>query len=170
MSQDRIPVVSIVGHHDSGKTTLIANLLPVLVARGLRVGTVKHAPHLAALDASRSDSARHFEAGASRVLLLGEDTSALFWAHDDSPLSADIDRLFAGCDLVLIEGGKTHPYPRIEVFRRGRELTREPLAGQIDVACVITDERVALPDGLAVIPPRDLERIADLVEQLAFEI
>lgn len=164
-----IPVVVIVGHHDSGKTSLIADLLPVLVARGMRVGTVKHAPHLANLDAPRSDSARHFEAGAYRVLLRGASTSALFWVHDNAPLSAEIDRLFADCDLVLIEGGKASSYPGIEVFRRGQELTREPLAGEIDVAGVITDERVALPDGLPVFPSRDLERIADFVEQLAFE-
>ena len=164
-----IPVVVIVGHHDSGKTSVIANLLPVLVARGLHVGTVKNAPHLANLDAPRSDSARHFEAGASRVLLRGANTSALFWTHDDAPLSAEIDRLFTGCDLVLVEGGKASAYPRVEVFHRGQELTREPLAGEIDVAGVITDERVTLPDGLPVFPPRALERIADFVEQLAFE-
>jgi molybdopterin-guanine dinucleotide biosynthesis protein B len=163
-----IPVVAIVGHHDSGKTSLIADLLPVLVARGLHVGTVKNAPHLANLDAPRSDSARHFEAGASRVLLRGASASALFWTHADATLSADIDRLFNGCDLVLVEGGKTGAHPGIEVFRRGQELAREPLAGEIDVAGVITDEHVALPDGLPVFSPRDLERIADFVEQLAF--
>ncbi|MGB2982997.1 MAG: molybdopterin-guanine dinucleotide biosynthesis protein B [Candidatus Bipolaricaulia bacterium] len=164
-----IPAVSLIGHHDSGKTQLIADLLPILVARGLRVATVKNSPHIANLDTPGSDSARHFAAGASRVLLRGEGVSALFWPHGDASLVDEIDRLFTDVDLVLVEGGKLSPYPKIEIFRRGSDLNREPLAGEIDVAAVITDDRVALPDRLDVFATRELEKIADFVEALAFD-
>jgi len=164
-----IPAVSIIGHHDSGKTGLISSVLPVLVARGLHVGTVKHAPHLDRTDTRNSDSARHLEAGATRVLLRGRRSSALFWKHDEAPLDLEVTRLLSDCDLVLVEGGKRSPFPKIEAFRRGSDLTREPLAGEIDVAAVVTDERVALPDGIEVYSFRDVEAIADLVERLAFE-
>ncbi|MFC2078302.1 molybdopterin-guanine dinucleotide biosynthesis protein B [Candidatus Bipolaricaulota bacterium] len=163
-----IPAVAIIGRHDSGKTLLIADLIPALVSRGLHVGTVKHSPHLDDLDAPGSDSGRHFAAGAKHVLLRGAHTSAFFWRHDPGPLSAEIDRLFPDCDLVLVEGGKGVPYPKIEVFRLGNDLTEEPLAGEIDVACVVTDDRIALPDGVAVLPTHDLDAIADRVEALAF--
>jgi len=162
-----IPIVSIVGHHDSGKTRLITQLIPILVARGLRVGTVKHAPHLERIDVPGSDSAVHLKSGATRVLLRAEETSALFWPHHEK-LATDIDRLFAGCDLVLVEGDKRGPFPKIEVFRRGLEVAREPLAGEVDVAGVVTEERVALPDGVEVFSPHEGERIADFIETMAF--
>lgn len=164
-----IPTVSIIGRHDSGKTRLIVRLIPALTARGLHVGTVKHAPHLEELDATGSDSAAHFDAGARRVLLRGARTSGLFWSHDPEPLSLEIDRLFTGCDLVLVEGGKSDPYPKIEVFRKGTDLAEGPLAGEIDVLAVVTDDRVALPDDVEILPTRDLERIADLIEAAAFD-
>ena len=162
-----IPVVSIIGHHDSGKTRLIAQLIPILVARGLLVGTVKHAPHLEKIDAPGSDSALHFKSGATRVLLRTQGTSALFWSHHEE-LATEIDPLFASCDLVLVEGYKRGPYPKIEVFRRGTEIARQPLAGEIDVAGVVTEDRVALPDGVEVFSPYEGERIADFIETVAF--
>jgi molybdopterin-guanine dinucleotide biosynthesis protein B len=164
-----IPAVSIIGRHDSGKTRLITRLLPVLAARGLHVGTAKHAPRLEDLETPGSDSAAHFGAGARRVLLRGASASAVFWAHDPGPLSAEIDRLFPDCDLVLVEGGKSESYPKIEVFRRGGDLAEGPLASEIGVLAVVTDDRVALPDGVELFATRDIEGIADLIEALAFD-
>lgn len=163
-----IPSVSIVGHHDSGKTRLIARIIPILTSRGFRVGTVKLSPHLAHTDVPGTDSALHFKAGADRVLLRSETASALFWNHGVDGLSSEIDRLFVGCDIVLVEGGKRGPYPKIEVFRRAGDLRREPLAGEIDVDAVVTDERVAISDGIDTFTSRELDEIADLVELLAF--
>ena len=161
-----IPVVSFIGHQDSGKTRLLVEIIPLLVERGYRVGTVKHAPHLDLVDRSGSDSAQHLAAGASRVLLRGDRASSLTWVHGDDDLFADLERLFAGCDVVLVEGFKHGPWPKIEVFRRGRDLRREPLAGEIDVVAVVTSEHVAVPDGVSVLAPRDLEAILGLVEEL----
>jgi len=162
------PIVSIIGHHNSGKTRLITRVLPVLTARGLRVATAKHSPHLETIDAPGADSAQHLAAGADRVLLRGERSSALFWRHGASSLTLEVERLLGDADLVLVEGGKSLSFPKIEVFRRGSELTREPLAGEIDVAAVVTDERVPLPDEIYVFSTRDLGEISDLIEVLAF--
>jgi len=161
-----IPVVSFIGHHDSGKTRLLVEIIPLLVERGYRVGAVKHAPHLAEVDRPDSDSEQHLAAGATRVLLRGERTSSLTWQHGNEDLPAELERLFAGCDLILVEGLKRGPWPKIEVFRRGRDVRREPLAGEIDVVAVVTDEHVALPDGVRTLSPRDREAIVQLVEEL----
>ena len=163
-----LAAVSIIGHHNSGKTRLIAQLIPILVDRGYRVGTAKHAPHLEEIDPSDSDSAVHRSAGAERVLLLGETTAALVWELDDTEgLEEMLERLFSDCDIVLVEGAKHGPLPKIEVYRhhRGRGIVHEPLAGEIDVECVVTDDAPALPDGVRVLSPRSPFEIAEFIEE-----
>jgi molybdopterin-guanine dinucleotide biosynthesis protein MobB len=160
-----IPAVSFIGHHNSGKTRLLSRLIPYLVDRGFRVGAVKHSPHLNASGEPETDSEALGAAGAEPVLLLGESTAVFTWERTPEEGTQDlIDRLFPDCDFVLVEGMKRGPLPKIEVFRRGREVAREPLAGRIAVIAVITDDRIATPDGTVVLSPRDLPRIADLLE------
>ncbi len=159
--------ISIIGHKKTGKTRLIEELIPIFQARGYRVGTVKHAPHTAVLSPEHADSARHRLAGADRTLLIGEDGAALFF-DPAGEIEGAIEQAFVGFDLVLIEGMKTGPFPKIEVFRPARELRTEPLAGGIDVIGVITDARVALPDGVKILSPRDPEEIADFIEEMVF--
>ncbi len=160
-----IPAVAFIGHHESGKTRVVVAVIRRLVELGYRVGTVKHSPDLPEIDVPGTDSARHREAGAARTLLRGETTSALFFEPGETDdLVRDLDALFAGCDVVLIEGYKHGPWPKIEVFRRGRDLRREPLAGEIDVLAVVTDEHVALPDGVRRFGSREIERLTDFVE------
>jgi len=164
-----IPAVSFIGHHNTGKTRLLAQLIPHLSGRGFRVGAVKHAPHLAAPSNAGTDSGALAAAGAEPVLLLRETDAALTWRlAADEGIEALIARLFHGCDLVLVEGFKRGPLPKLEVFRRSRETAHDPLAGEIDVIAVITDDRIAAPDGTIVLSPRDLPAIADLIESILF--
>jgi len=166
-----IPAIAFIGHHESGKTRVVVEVTKRLVERGYVVGTVKHAPDLAEVDVPGTDSALHLDAGAARVLLQGETTSALYFPHGDSDgLARDLDKLFDGCDLVLVEGTKHGPWPKIEVFRRGRDLRREPLAGDIDVLAVVTDEHVALPDEVRRFGSHDYDRIADFVETVTADL
>jgi len=157
-------VVSFIGHHNSGKTTLLAQVITILLERGYRVGAVKHAPHLDDMDSRDSDSGQLREAGAEQTLLVSDDTCALFWDTDpEEPIEELIEHLFADYDLVLVEGYKHGPFPKIEVYRR-LDTRADPLAGEVDVVAVVTKEKVALPDGVKVLSPRRPDEIADFIE------
>ena len=158
-------VVSFIGHHNSGKTTLITQVITILLERGYRVGAVKHASHLDDMDFPDTDSAALRDAGAEQTLLISDDTCALFWDTDpDEPIEELIERLFADYDLVLVEGYKHGPFPKIEVYRR-LDTRADPLAGEVDVIAVVTKEKVALPDGVKVLSPRRPDEVADFIEE-----
>jgi molybdopterin-guanine dinucleotide biosynthesis protein B len=111
-------VLGIVGWSGSGKTTLLTAMLPVLRTAGLRVSTVKHTHHNFDMDRPGKDSFRHREAGAHEVLV----TSGTRWAllHEVEGPEPDLSMLLRKLDpvdLVLVEGYKTHPFPKLEVHR-----------------------------------------------------
>ncbi len=114
-------IIGIAGYSGSGKTTLIEKVIPLLVEEGLRVSLVKHAHHEFDVDQPGKDSYRHRHAGASEVLL----SSSKRWVmmHElrgaAEPSLHDQLKLFKPCDLVIVEGYKTEPIPKIEVRRRG---------------------------------------------------
>jgi molybdopterin-guanine dinucleotide biosynthesis protein MobB len=117
---DRRPaVVAFVGGHNSGKTTVIVELVPLLKARGLRVGTLKHTTKDAPDDVAGKDSQRHAAAGAEvgAFVTPGRTTARRF--GEEEVLEEVLRREFAECDLVLVEGYKSLPIPKIEVVRTG---------------------------------------------------
>lgn len=150
--------VAFIGHKGSGKTELILRLIPVLRARGYRVGTAKHVGPEVEPDAPGKDTFRHREAGAERVLLYSQSRGALVWDHPGTPVEEYVSQYLADLDLVILEGFKGSSFPKIEVYRTG-----EPLAGRIPVLAVVTDRRARIPDGIPILPP-DPELIADFLE------
>ena len=107
------------GWSGSGKTTLIEKLMPLFVTRGLRVSLIKHAHHTFDVDQPGKDSYRHREAGAMEVLV----TSARRWVlmHElrgaPEPSFEEQIRHFSPCDLLIVEGFKLAPIPKLEVWR-----------------------------------------------------
>jgi molybdopterin-guanine dinucleotide biosynthesis protein B len=115
-----VKVFGFAGYSGSGKTTLIENIIPVLVSQGIRVSLIKHAHHAFDVDQPGKDSYRHRQAGASEVML----TSAKRWIlmHEilDQPepeLPEQLRRM-SPCDIVLIEGFKKQPIPKLEIHRK----------------------------------------------------
>jgi molybdopterin-guanine dinucleotide biosynthesis protein B len=109
------------GWSGSGKTTLIERLVPILVARGSIVSLIKHAHHSFDVDQPGKDSWRHRQAGCSEVLITSATRYAL--VHElrgqrELTLAEAIAQV-SPCDLVLIEGFKRAPIPKLEVWREG---------------------------------------------------
>ena len=161
----RPAAIALVGGHNAGKTTVLVDLVPRLQARGLVVGALKHTTKDAEDDVAGKDSHRHAQAGASvgAFVTPARTTSRRFGGEE--PIAALLAREFAGCDIVLIEGYKSLPIPRIEVTRReaSRPAVESPAARVSDGSAAGSDPGARVPEfGFA-----DGERLADFVVALA---
>ena len=138
----------VTGAKDSGKTGLMERLVAEITGRGFTVSTVKHAHHDTDIDQPGRDSHRHRTAGASEVLLATPNRWALMHELRGAPeLSLDdlLPRL-SPVDLVLVEGYKGAPHPKIEAHRAatGRPLL-SPENGSIRAVASDSDVATALP-------------------------
>jgi molybdopterin-guanine dinucleotide biosynthesis protein B len=118
-------VISVVGKKNAGKTTLVVALVQEYVRRGRRVGTLKHGHHPALVDQEGKDTWRHFhEGGALRTLIEAPNQRVLFEKPEEAadPVAL-IRRYFRGLDIVVVEGFKQAPLPKIEVHRRAAHAT-----------------------------------------------
>lgn len=155
-------VFGIAGRSGSGKTTLLEKLIPALKGRGLKVSIIKHAHHAFDIDRPGKDSYRHREAGAEEVLLACNSRWALMHEvrGDQEPdLETLLSRL-APCDLVLVEGFKQEPVPKLEVHRPA--LGQPPLYPErSDILAVASDTPLDTP--LTQLPLNDPEAIATYI-------
>jgi molybdopterin-guanine dinucleotide biosynthesis protein B len=157
-------VIGIAGYSGSGKTTLIEKLIPVLVREGIRVSLIKHAHHEFDVDQPGKDSYRHRHAGCAEVLIGSSKRWALM--HElrgvAEPSLQDQLKHFSPCDLVIVEGYKNQPIPKIEVHRRAGHT---PLLFPEDpqVVAVATDER--LDTQLPQLDVDDAEDVARFILQ-----
>jgi molybdopterin-guanine dinucleotide biosynthesis adapter protein len=156
-------IFGLAGWSGSGKTTLMTALLPQLRARGVSVSTLKHAHHDFDIDRPGKDSWRHREAGACEVMIASRRRWALM--HElrqgpEPPLEELIARM-RPVDLILVEGFKRHPHPKIEVSRAA--LGRPPLyPDDPHIVALASDERPArLP--LPWLPLADATAVARFI-------
>jgi molybdopterin-guanine dinucleotide biosynthesis protein B len=138
----------VIGRKNSGKTTLVVALCAELTRRGRRVATIKHGHHAFESDEPGRDSWRHFnEGGAMAAIMCGTGKVALTLRIDGEPDPVSlIDQFYTGrgYHLVLIEGWKHGPLPKVEVFRAA--VHAEPVSAEGTVA-VVTDEPSRWADG-----------------------
>lgn len=158
------PIIGIAGWKKSGKTTLAVRLIEELTRRGHKVASVKHAHHAFQIDDAETDSARHRRAGAGEVAVV----SAKRWAmvHElegtGEPDFADVISWLSPCDIVIVEGYKSAPIPKIEA-RRLNSQTRQPLAGDDPHVIAIAADHEVDGKGLPVFLLDDIAAIADLI-------
>src|SRR5215472_16060813 len=143
----------------SGKTTLLAALIPELIARGLSVSTIKHAHHEFDVDRPGKDSWRHRQAGATEVMVASVRRWALMHELRDMPEPplGELVAKMSPVDLLLVEGFKRQPHPKLEVHRPS---LGKPLIypGDPHVVAIATDEPFAAP--LPLLPLGDAGAIA----------
>jgi molybdopterin-guanine dinucleotide biosynthesis adapter protein len=155
-------VFGLAGWSGSGKTTLLTGLIPELIGRGMTVSTIKHAHHEFDIDKPGKDSWLHRQAGASEVLIASSRRFALMHELREAP-ELSLDELvarMAPVDLLLVEGFKAHPHPKLEVHRPS---VGKPFLYPDDphIVAVASDEAITVP--LPVLPLADVARIADFI-------
>ncbi len=157
-----IPIVSIVGKSNSGKTTMIEKLVPELLRRGYRVATIKHDVHGFEVDREGKDSWRHKQAGAHTVIISSPRKLALIRDMDhDAELAELRDRFVQEVDLILSEGFKRNNQPKIEVFRK--EMNQELLCTPEDNLLAIASNQ-PITIGVPCFALDDAKGIVDLIE------
>ncbi|MGA8550052.1 MAG: molybdopterin-guanine dinucleotide biosynthesis protein B [Stellaceae bacterium] len=142
-------IFGLAGWSGSGKTTLMTALIPEFIARGITVSTIKHAHHAFDVDQPGKDSWRHREAGASEVMVVSERRWALMHElrGDPEPGLDELAARITPVDLLLVEGFKHHPHPKLEIYRAA--LGKPPLHPDdpfvVAVACDQELPGLALP-------------------------
>lgn len=158
-----IPIVSIVGKSNSGKTTLLEKLVRELVRRGYRIATIKHDVHGFQIDREGKDSWRHKQAGARMTIISSPKQIALIEdVQKDHEITELRDRYIRGVDLILTEGYKGNPHPKIEVHRH--ELNRELLCRPEDNLLALASNK-PLDIGVPCYDLNDAQGLVDLIEE-----
>jgi molybdopterin-guanine dinucleotide biosynthesis protein B len=160
-------IIGLAGWSGSGKTTLVTKVIPRLNARGLRVSTLKHAHHGFDLDQPGKDSFMHRAAGATEVIVSSARRFAILHELREEPEwnLADLLAKLSPVDLVLIEGFKREPFPKLEVHRKANG---KPLIHPDDPHIVAIASDAPLPAAaVPVIGLDDIERIADVLIESA---
>ena len=156
-------VIGLSGWSGAGKTTLLSRVIPLLVARGLTVSTVKHAHHGFDVDIPGKDSHTHRMVGAREVFV----SSGARWAHvhelrgEEEPDLEEILKRLTPVDMVIVEGFKRHRHPKLEVYRAA---LGKPLLHPDDNWIVALASDGPVPDArVPVLPLGDSEKIADVL-------
>ena len=158
-----IPIISIVGKSDSGKTTFIEKLVPELVRRGYRIATVKHDVHGFEVDREGKDSWRHKQAGAHTTIISSPAKVALIRdVEKDFTLDELRQKLIQDVDLILSEGYKKDVQPKIEIFRT--EKHKELLCTKEDnLVAIVSDKEFDV--GVSCFFLDDIKGVADFIEK-----
>ena len=152
------PILAFSGPSGAGKTRLLARLLRALARRGLAVAAIKHTGHAHPFDQAGKDTDVLRRAGAVAAAIEGPEGMALFGPPAGGPRA--LADMLPPVDLVVAEGFKAEPLPRIEVHRRG--VSREFLCGRDRrVVAIVTDEPA--PRRIPAFAPDDVEPLADFV-------
>lgn len=162
-----IPIIGIAGWKKSGKTTLTVRLVEEFTRRGLKVATVKHAHHAFQIDDGGTDSARHRRAGARQVAVVSAERWAIVTELDGAP-EPNFEEVIAAlepADLVIVEGYKSAPIPKIEA-RRLASFTQRPLAEEDPNVIAIAADHEVDGHGLPVYSLDDIAGMADLVARV----
>ena len=174
------PALAFVGRHNSGKTTLVVQVIAALVAQGIDVGSIKHHGHAGFdIDVPGKDSWRHRDAGANEVAICSPDRFALMRELEEPLEAAQIVNMMRPHDVVIVEGYRHSGLPTIEVMRAANE--RDAAAAEAFLAAVQAGDPFSfdagalgrdadrMPDGLTVGVASDIPAVLDAARMAGME-
>jgi molybdopterin-guanine dinucleotide biosynthesis protein B len=163
-------IIGLAGWSGAGKTTLLSRLIPHLIGQGLRVSTIKHAHHEFDVDTPGKDSYVHRQAGATEVLVASSTRFALMHELRGAP-EPELPALLARMqrvDLLIVEGFKRSPHPKLEVHRAAN--AKPPLWPTLPGIVAVASDTM-LPDcQLPSAHLDDIAAIAALVRTVAVDV
>jgi molybdopterin-guanine dinucleotide biosynthesis adapter protein len=156
-------VFGIAGRSGSGKTTLLIKLIPCLAARGITISTIKQANSGFDVDKPGKDSYEHRAAGAREVMVASASRWALMHEYRDRPefTMEELMARMSPVDLLLVEGFRAWPHPRLEVWREA--VGKPPLFPDDPLVVALAGDRPAAGTNLPFYALDDVEAIGRLV-------
>ena len=167
------PIIGLSAYSGSGKTTLLSKLIPILKRKGIRVAVIKHAHHSFDIDHPKKDSYKIRKAGAQQILITSQKRWAKVFEHENEENELTLEEALqnistATIDLIIVEGFKAAPIPKIEVHRPS---IGKPLIASKDqhVIAIATDKPENIDSALPLLDLNQAEMIADYIEQFISE-
>ena len=166
MQHALVPLLGFVAASGTGKTTLLEHIIPILKQQGVRVGLIKHSHHNFQIDQPGKDSFRLRTAGASPVMLVSTHRRAIITeiVPTQEPRLDEELKLFdqSQVDLVLVEGFKAEPFPKVELHRPS---LKQPLLYPTDpdIIAIASDELLELPEHLPNLDINQPQMIVDFI-------
>ncbi|RJX41720.1 molybdopterin-guanine dinucleotide biosynthesis protein B [Paenibacillus pinisoli] len=172
LHQQHAFIIQLVGYKNTGKTTSVCRLTERYKGLGLRVGTIKHDAHDFQIDTPGTDTWKHQAAGADITAITSASRTAIL-KQSKSELDALIAAIAQDVDIILIEGFKTAPYPKLVFAREADQLrllesVSQPIAlvGWPEALAAFSAEEYRLEPTLPVIPIDDEEALFALLESI----
>ena len=164
MKNAKVPILGFAAFSGTGKTTLLTQLIPLLQARNLRVGLIKHSHHNFEIDHPGKDSYRLRKAGASPIMMVSRYRRAVITEYPEAIEPHLFDQLAyfdqSRVDIILVEGFKREHFPKIELHRPS---LNKPLLFPNDNSIIAIARDASLPDPVPI-PQLDLNRPDNVAE------
>ncbi|MEF3302614.1 molybdopterin-guanine dinucleotide biosynthesis protein B [Paenibacillus sp. GYB003] len=162
------PIIGFAGYSDSGKTTLAVHAVRSLRRSGWKVAVIKHDGHDHYREPEGTDSGRYAEAGADAVVVVSRGRTVKIERTEPDAGLAEAASGLTGYDLIVVEGFKAEPHPKIVVFRDERQAEALERAGPNVVAYATTDRMRTLraypnPDGVSVLNVDEPDEVVDFI-------
>jgi molybdopterin-guanine dinucleotide biosynthesis protein B len=171
MKRHAIPYVGFAAGSGTGKTTLLVRLVSIFNARGIRTAVIKHSHHAFNIDLPGKDSYEFRQAGARQVLIGANRQWALMVDTDEEHTLDDYLGFLKheALDLVLVEGFKHLPFPKIEIYR---PVLGRPLLAENDdtIIAIATDDSSGIDSELPILDLNNPEQVANFVIDRSLQV